>query len=98
LTTQNPEALNQVYNTACGERTTLNDLVHILKNELGKLDPKINTVEAIHGPNRKGDIPHSLASVEKAKKLLGYSPQYYFEEGLKEAVQWYFNKLNKQNE
>lgn len=96
LTTENPKALNQVYNVACGERTTLNDLMRILKRELGKFDPKINTVEAIHGPNRKGDIPHSLASVEKAKNLLGYSPQYYFEEGLKEAVQWYFNNLDKQ--
>lgn len=95
LTTQNPEALNQVYNTACGERTTLNDLVAILKRELGKHDPKINTIKTVYGPNRKGDIPHSLASIEKAKKLLGYDPKYFFAEGLQEAVQWYFNNLNK---
>lgn len=98
LSTDNKKALNQVYNVACGERTTLNNLMRILKRELGKFDMKISTIEAIHGPNRKGDIPHSLASVDKAKQLLGYAQQYLFEDGLKEAVNWYYYNLNNKNE
>jgi UDP-N-acetylglucosamine 4-epimerase len=50
-------------------------------------------VEVLHGPNRAGDIPHSLASIEKAKRLLGYNPQFSIQEGLKEAVAWYYNNL-----
>ncbi|MFI3263469.1 MAG: SDR family oxidoreductase [Rikenellaceae bacterium] len=93
LATENPEAVNQVYNTAYGERTTLNQLVGYLKEFLGEFDSKILEVEPTHGPNRAGDIPHSLASVDKAKSLLGYDPQYSMREGLKEAVEWYWNNL-----
>lgn len=93
LRTDNPEAVNQVYNTAYGERTTLNQLVGYLKEYLGAFDSEILKVEPTHGPNRAGDIPHSLASVDKAKSLLGYNPQYSMAEGLKEAVEWYWNNL-----
>lgn len=93
LSTENPEALNQVYNVAYGERTTLNDLIKLLKRELGEFDAKIKDVEIIYGPNRKGDVPHSLASIEKAKSLLGYNPQFSMEQGLKQAVKWYFENL-----
>lgn len=93
LTTDNKEALNQIYNTAVGNRTTLNQLVAYLKEILGKQDAKINSVEVKHGPNRVGDIPHSLASIEKAQKLLGYKPKYSIFEGLKEAVDWYWKFL-----
>ncbi|WP_019539651.1 SDR family oxidoreductase [Proteiniphilum acetatigenes] len=89
----NPEAVNQVYNTAFGERTTLNQLVDSLKEFLGEFDPAIRDVEVIHGPNRAGDIPHSLANVDKARVLLGYDPQYNMRNGLKEAVKWYWNNL-----
>jgi UDP-N-acetylglucosamine 4-epimerase len=84
-------ALNTVYNTAFGERTTLNQLVEYLKEYLSAFDPAINNVEIVYGPNRSGDIPHSLASIDKAKSLLGYNPHYNMKEGLKEAVDWYWN-------
>ncbi|MFV8358128.1 SDR family oxidoreductase, partial [Flavobacterium sp. XS1P32] len=71
MTTENPEAINTVYNTAYGDRTTLTQLVGLLKEYLSVFDAKIGNVEVIHGPNRAGDIPHSLASIEKAKNLLG---------------------------
>ncbi|GAB6011947.1 SDR family oxidoreductase [Viscerimonas tarda] len=93
LTTANKAALNTVYNTAFGERTTLNQLVGYLKEYLSAYDPEIGKVEIIHGPNRVGDIPHSLASVDKAKALLNYDPQYSMKKGLQEAVNWYWNNL-----
>ncbi|MCX6197117.1 MAG: SDR family oxidoreductase [Flavobacteriia bacterium] len=93
MTTTNSEAINTVYNTAFGDRTTLTQLTHFLKEYLTIFDPKIGNVEVLHGPNRAGDIPHSLASIEKAKRLLGYNPQFSIQEGLKEAVAWYYNNL-----
>lgn len=94
LSTTNEKALNQVYNVAFGERTTLNNLVTLLKSNLSKFDSKIEEVEIKYGPERKGDIPHSLASIDKAKKLLGYEPQYSIKEGLEEAIAWYYENLN----
>ncbi len=93
ITTENKEALNQVYNTAVGDRTTLVQLVNLLKKNLSKHDAKIADVEIVHGPNRKGDIPHSLASVEKAKKLLNYNPTHTIDNGIEEAVEWYWENL-----
>jgi UDP-N-acetylglucosamine/UDP-N-acetylgalactosamine 4-epimerase len=93
IQTTNPEAVNTVYNTAFGDRTTLNDLVKYLKEFLSEYDPKIAEVTVTHGPNRPGDIPHSLASIDKAKKLLGYEPQFSFQQGLQEAVDWYWKNL-----
>ena len=93
MTTENPDAVNQVYNTAYGERTTLKQLVSYLKEYLSEFDPEIAAIEVYHGPNRKGDIPHSLASIDKAKKLLGYNPKFSMKEGLKEAVSWYWENL-----
>jgi len=87
------EAVNQIYNTAFGERTTLNQLVTYLRENLSEFDPEIAKIEPTHGPNRLGDIPHSLASVDKAKRLLGYNPQYSMQAGLKEACEWYWNNL-----
>ena len=93
LTTQNPEAVNQVYNTAFGERTTLNELVEYLKEFLSEYDAEIAGVEILHGPNRVGDIPHSLACIDKAKRLLGYKPCYSMRDGLREAVKWYWENI-----
>ena len=93
LTTTNPDAVNQIYNTAFGERTTLNHLVTYLKEYLSEFDPEIAKIEPTHGPNRAGDIPHSLACVDKAKNLLGYNPQFSMKQGLKEAVKWYWENL-----
>jgi UDP-N-acetylglucosamine 4-epimerase len=93
MTSQNPEAINTVYNTAFGDRTTLTQLVGYLKENLTVFDSKILDVMIVNGPNRAGDIPHSLASIEKAKKLLGYNPKFNIENGLKEAVKWYWKNL-----
>lgn len=93
LSSEKPESLNEVYNTAYGERTSLNDLVQYLKEYLSEFDPKIADVEIIYGDYRKGDVPHSLASIEKAKDLLDYNPQFSMKEGLKEAVKWYWENL-----
>ena len=90
ISTTNTEAVNQVYNTAFGERTTLNQLVDYLKEFLSKYDLQIANIDVVHGPNRTGDIPHSLASIAKARQLLGYHPAYSMREGLKEAVDWYW--------
>ena len=93
MLTENLEAINTVYNTACGDRTTLNELVFLLKKYLSYYDSSIADVEVVHGASRNGDIPHSLASIEKAKKLLKYDPKFSFEDGLKEAVKWYWEHL-----
>lgn len=91
--TQNPEAVNTVYNTAYGEATTLNQLVGYLKEILSRYDRKIAEVKVVHGPVRKGDIPHSLASIDKARRLLGYEPKFDMKSGLVEAVKWYWENL-----
>ncbi len=93
LTTTHPEAVNQIYNTAFGERTTLNQLADYLREYLGEFDEEIKAIEPTHGPNRVGDIPHSLACVDKAKRLLGYAPKFSMKDGLREAVKWYWNNL-----
>lgn len=93
LTTSNSAAINQIYNTAYGERTTLNQLVNYLKEFLGEFDEQIKAIQPTHGPNRVGDIPHSLASIDKAKELLGYEPKFSMRNGLKEAVKWYWENL-----
>ena len=93
LFTETPEALNQIYNTAYGERTTLNQLASCLRECLSAYDAEIASIEPTHGPNRQGDIPHSLASIDKAKRLLGYAPHYSLREGLKEACKWYWENL-----
>ena len=93
MLTQNMEAVNTVYNAAFGDRTTLNDLVFYLKEALAEMDSDIANISIIHGPNRAGDIPHSLASIAKAKEMLGYHPNYSMQNGLKEAVKWYWKHL-----
>ena len=89
----NQNVINQVYNTAFGERTTLNQLVEYLIEFLSEFDKTIADIEPVYGQNRAGDIPHSLASIEKAKKMLNYNPLYSMREGLKEAVAWYWENL-----
>jgi UDP-N-acetylglucosamine 4-epimerase len=94
-TTNNPLAVNQVYNVAYGERITLNQLAALLKEILTSYKPDIESVEIVHGPYRQGDIPHSLASIEKAKRLLGYNPHFDTSSGLKEACKWYIKNLSQ---
>lgn len=93
--TTNKEAIGQIFNTAVGDRSDLNLLVSSLKDNLAEFDSAIANIDAIHGPERLGDIPHSLASVNKAKKLLGYNPIHNLKTGLKEAIAYYWSVREK---
>lgn len=94
MLTENPKAINTVYNTAYGDRNTLNDLVGYLKTFLSEYDPYIAKVNIEYGAVRNGDIPHSLASIDKAKTILGYNPKFSLQCGLREAIAWYWENLN----
>lgn len=83
--TINPNALNQVYNIAYGEQTTLNDLLLTLKNAI----PDSEKSSIIYSEPRLGEVKHSLASIEKAKNLLNYNPEYNLQKGLEQAISWY---------
>jgi len=83
LFTRNAQAVNQVYNIAHGQRTDLNELWNMVCKTVSK------QLEATHGPERKGDIPHSLADISKARNLLGYEPAFDVLSGLKKSYRWY---------
>lgn len=89
LFTENKEAVNQVYNIACGKQISLNELFDGLKKESGK------NISAVYGPERQGDVKHSLADISKAKRLLGYEPGITVEEGLRKTFDWYRKELNR---
>ena len=91
--TGSEKALNTVYNVACGTETDLNALFGLLKRFLSEHDPEIAGIEPVHGPPRAGDIPHSLADIGKARRLLGYAPEIDVEEGLRRTSRWYFDHL-----
>lgn len=88
-TTKNPKALGEIFNTATGQRSSLIQLFNILKENLGPYNSNIQKIEAVFGPKRTGDISHSLASIEKAKRELGYSPSHNLSDGINETIQWY---------
>jgi len=92
LSANDSEAINTVYNTAYGDRTTLNQLVGYLKEFLSEFDPLIKQVEILHGPGREGDIPHSLADISKAQRDLGYQPTVNVREGLRRTCEWFAKK------
>jgi UDP-N-acetylglucosamine/UDP-N-acetylgalactosamine 4-epimerase len=81
--TENADAVNQVYNIACGQQTSLNELFNQLKDFAG------SSLQPIYGPDRKGDVKHSLADISKAKKLLDYQPLISIQEGLQRTFNWY---------
>ncbi len=87
------DAVDTAYNIACEERTTLNELFEMLRTNLAGLDPAVAGVEPHYGPSRAGDIPHSLAEIGKARRLLGFEPQFRVEEGLRNVTEWYFKHL-----
>lgn len=93
--TADKAAVNQVYNVAFGDRTTLNDLSQWLREILAEYDPEIAKIVIEHGPYRQGDIPHSLASIDKARNFLDYDPKYNLKQGLTEACKWYWKNLRK---
>jgi UDP-N-acetylglucosamine 4-epimerase len=94
MTTTNTQALNTVYNVAYGQRTSLNELANLIKKYLAELNPNIEFQQVKYCEERSGDVPHSHASIKKAKTLLGYSPQVDVKRGLQETVQWYWKHLN----
>jgi len=91
--TNNPDAINQVYNVAAGERNTINTLYDLLRANLSAYDKKIAEIQPVYGPIRLGDIPHSLASVEKAQKLLNYKPNFNLIDGIKSTLEWYVKNI-----
>ena len=93
MTSSNPQATNQVYNTAVGDRITILEMTKLIRAGLSKFDSSVAKIEIKFGPDRNGDIPHSQASIKKAKNLLNYNPSHNFEKGLKESLTWYFNNL-----
>jgi UDP-N-acetylglucosamine 4-epimerase len=97
LFTENQEALNQVYNVAFGQSSTLNELFFEIRQNLQEFDSSVGLLEPNYGPFRKGDIPHSLASIDKAKALLGYQPEFSLKTGLKETVRWYWENVAVKN-
>ncbi len=94
-TVENEEAINTVYNVACGQNTSLNQITEVLIKLLSKFDPEVSSISPVYGPERAGDVRNSLASIEKAKKLLGYNPTHLFDKGIEEAVSWYYHNLKR---
>jgi UDP-N-acetylglucosamine 4-epimerase len=94
-TTENEDALNQVYNVAVGERTTLNHLFEMIKGLLTEGRPELAGVSAVYRDFRAGDVRHSLADISKAKGLLGYMPTHRISEGMEEAMGWYVRDIGK---
>jgi UDP-N-acetylglucosamine 4-epimerase len=95
-TASNENAWDRAYNVACGSRTTLNELVALIRNEVSKENPGAETIEPKYEDFRKGDIRHSLADITQGQKLLGYEPQFFVRDGLKHAAEWYLNNEKNQ--
>jgi UDP-N-acetylglucosamine 4-epimerase len=93
LNTTNDKALNQVYNVACGEATTLKDLAEKIRQHLSEKNKEIAGVPIVYGEQRTGDIPHSLASIDKIESLLGYQPSVLIDSGLQQAIDWYWENI-----
>lgn len=91
LKTHNAAALNQIYNTACGEETTINHLSNTIKSILSKYDPIISTINPIYDKPRVGEVHRSMASIKKAHILLGYNPSHSFHQGIYETIEWYWS-------
>ncbi len=89
----NKGAVNQVYNVAFGENTNLNELVSAIKTGLKGLGDDSSASQIIYGPDRAGDVKHSLADISKAQNLIGYVPRFSFSKGIKETIVWYKEKL-----
>ena len=89
------EALNQVYNIAFGERTTLNELFSLIKQRVVASNPAARDLEPTYRDFRPGDVRHSLADISKARDLLGYHPEFSVKDGLNKAAKWYLENLGK---
>ena len=95
INTTDKATINQIYNTAVGEQTSILQMTNLLIKYLSKYDKDIKLIRPEFGLPRQGDIKHSIASIEKAKKLLAYQPDFSFEKGLEETISWYWSN-NKQ--
>lgn len=95
-TTVDTQAINQIYNVAVGDRTTLNQLHRYIQKNLSDQTPGLKIAPPVYREFRSGDVRHSLADIGKAEKLLGYQPNYRIERGLAEAMSWYIQYLSKQ--
>ena len=93
IETKNSRAINQVYNTAVGDRITILEMTKFIREGLSEFETSVADIEIKFGPDRNGDIPHSQASIQKAKNLLNYNPSHDFKQGLKESLRWYYNNL-----
>jgi UDP-N-acetylglucosamine/UDP-N-acetylgalactosamine 4-epimerase len=91
---ENKSAVNQIYNVAVGDRTTLNELFFMIRDFLGGYDQKVKSIEPNRGSLRAGDVRHSQADISKAKELLGYLPSHVVKSGMKETVNWFFNRIS----
>lgn len=91
METEDSQAVNQIYNTACGEQTTIKQLIALIKDELNSRGLLPKNVKETYGPVRVGDIPHSLASIAKASRNLGYTPQVFIMEGIKRTIDWFIS-------
>ena len=94
-TTENEDALNQVYNVAVGEQTSLNQLFEMIKGLLAGDRPELAGASAVYRDFRAGDVRHSLADISKAKRLLGYMPTHRIDEGMQESMAWYVQDICK---
>ncbi|PVV11375.1 MAG: LPS biosynthesis protein WbpP [gamma proteobacterium symbiont of Ctena orbiculata] len=92
-TSENPEATDQVYNIAVGDRTTLNQLFSKIREILAQSYPHLNETAPTYRDFRAGDVRHSLADIGKARELLGYEPSHNIDQGLAEAMSWYIDDL-----
>jgi UDP-N-acetylglucosamine 4-epimerase len=93
---ENPAARGQVYNVACGARTTLNELFGHIRDLVSRTRPAARSAQAVHRAERQGDVRHSLADISKARTLLGYDPLYSVHDGLTRAADWYIGSLGEQ--
>jgi UDP-N-acetylglucosamine 4-epimerase len=93
LLADDPSALNQAYNIACGDQITLLQLFDMLKQNLQRFDAAIAGIEPVFGAIRPGDIPHSLADISKARRYLNYDPEWNVEQGIAQAAEWYYRNL-----
>lgn len=93
-TSQEEGATNRVYNIAFGERTTLNELFHSIKAGVSVFVPEAQAIQPQYGPERAGDVRHSLADISLARKYLRYDPQIGVAEGMKRTVKWYVEDMN----
>ncbi|MGC9195104.1 MAG: SDR family oxidoreductase [Syntrophobacteraceae bacterium] len=88
-TADNAQACSKAYNVACANRTTLNELMAIIKRSLRMRGFEVDPIEPVYGPFRKGDVLHSLADIARAKNLLDFEPAYSVQTGMEESIDWY---------